>query len=76
MIYLASKSPRRTELLTQVKIDHEVIEIEINESLNPAASAKENAENLSLQKCKEGIRHILSNKLPIFPDLAPDTKVL
>ena len=76
MIYLASNSPRRTELLTQVKIDHEVIEIEIKESLNPAASAKENAENLSLQKCKEGIRHILSNKLSIFPVLAADTMVL
>ena len=75
MIYLASKSPRRTELLTQIGVRHEIIDIEVKEILDPLTSAKENVEALSLQKCQEGIRQIIINKLPIFPVLAADTMV-
>ena len=76
MIYLASKSPRRTELLDQIGVQHSVIEISVDETLNPKVTAKENVEALSTKKCQEGIRYILSNNMVPFPVLAADTMVV
>ena len=76
MIYLASKSPRRTELLDQIGVQHSVIEISVDETLNPKVTAKENVEALSTKKCQEGITYILSNNMVPFPVLAADTMVV
>jgi len=76
MIYLASKSPRRTELLSQVEIEHQIIEISSAENVDEGLSPSENAENISLQKCQEGIRYILKEEMPIFPVLSADTMVI
>ncbi len=67
MIYLASKSPRRTELLSQIGVEHQTIDIEVDEAINPKKSAKENVTSLSALKCQEGVRHILDQKKVIFP---------
>ena len=63
MIYLASKSPRRTELLSQIGANHLVIDVSVDEIINPMMNAKENAELLSVQKCQEGIKHIMVNQM-------------
>jgi septum formation protein len=76
MIYLASKSPRRTELLSQIGVEHQTIDIEVDEAINPKKSAKKNVASLSALKCQEGVRHILDQKKVIFPVLAADTIVV
>ena len=54
MIYLASKSPRRTELLQQVGVEHKIIDIEVDEKINGSNSPQENVRALSALKCQEG----------------------
>ncbi|MDB9854705.1 Maf family protein [Gammaproteobacteria bacterium] len=76
MIYLASKSPRRTELLSQIGANHLVIDVSVDEIINPMVNAKENAELLSIQKCQEGIKHIMVNQMDELPVLAADTMVV
>jgi septum formation protein len=76
MIYLASKSPRRTELLSQIGASHLVIDVSVDEIIDPMINAKENAELLSIQKCQEGIKHIMVNKMDKLPVLAADTIVV
>ena len=48
MIYLASKSPRRTELLSQIGVEHEIIDIEVDESIDSNQSPQENVRTLSV----------------------------
>ena len=76
MIYLASKSPRRTELLSQIGANHLVIDVSVDEIINPMVNARENAELLSIQKCQEGIKHIMVNQMDELPVLAADTMVV
>ena len=76
MIYLASKSPRRTELLSQIGANHLVIDVSVDEIINPMMNAKENAELLSVQKCQEGIKHVMVNQMDELPVLAADTMVV
>lgn len=76
MIYLASKSPRRTELLSQIGAQHRVIDISVDETIDPMVTAKENVEMLSNQKCQEGVRHVLANQMDALPVLAADTMVV
>ena len=75
MIYLASKSPRRSELLQDAGIDFKVLvtKAEENFDLNQAVSA--NAERLSILKAKAALRQIQSKKLQFLPILAADTIV-
>ena len=76
MIYLASKSPRRTELLSQIGANHLVIDVSVDEIINPMVNARVNAELLSIQKCQEGIKHIMVNQMDELPVLAADTMVV
>ncbi len=59
MIYLASKSPRRTELLDQIGVQHSVIEISVDETLNPKVTAKE--------KCRSALYKKVSRRDHIHP---------
>ena len=76
MIYLASKSPRRTELLQQVGVEHKIIEIEVDENINNSNSPQENVRALSVLKCQEGVRKIITENMHSFPVLAADTIVV
>lgn len=76
MIYLASKSPRRTELLQQVGVEHKIIEIEVDENINNSNSPQENVRALSVLKCQEGVRKIKTENMHSFPVLAADTIVV
>ena len=76
MIYLASKSPRRTELLQQVGVEHKVIDIEVNEKINSSNSPQENAVALSVLKCQVGVRKVITEEMHSFPVLAADTIVV
>ena len=76
MIYLASKSPRRTELLQQVGVEHKIIDIEVNEKINSSNSPQENVVALSVLKCQEGVRKVITEEMRSFPVLAADTIVV
>ena len=76
MIYLASKSPRRTKLLKQIGVEHQIIDIELNEVINRANSPKENVRALSVLKCQEGVRKVISELKSSLPVLAADTIVV
>ena len=76
MIYLASKSPRRTELLQQIGVEHKIIDIEVNENISSSNSPQENVRALSVLKCQEGIRKVLTDDVDSFPVLAADTIVV
>lgn len=71
MIYLASKSPRRKELLTQIGIDFEIIDIKIDETIRPRESAAQLACRLASEKAIAGWNHHLRRK--DIPVLAADT---
>ena len=76
MIYLASKSPRRTELLQQIGVEHKIIDIEVDENISSSNSPQENVRALSVLKCQEGIRKVLTDDVDSFPVLAADTIVV
>ena len=76
MIYLASKSPRRSELLQQVGVKHKIIDIGVDEKINSSNSPQENVRALSVLKCQEGVRKVIVEKMRSFPVLAADTIVV
>ena len=76
MIYLASKSPRRTELLQQVGVKHKIIDIAVDEKINSSNSPQENVVALSVLKCQEGVRKVINEEMRPFPVLAADTIVV
>ena len=76
MIYLASKSPRRTELLSQIGVEHEIIDIEVDESIDSNQSPQENVRALSVLKCQEGVRKVIAEEKSAFPVLTADTIVV
>ena len=76
MIYLASKSPRRTELLQQIGVKHQILDIDVEENINSSNSPQDNVRALSVLKCQEGVRKIISESKSFFPVLAADTIVV
>jgi septum formation protein len=76
MIYLASKSPRRTELLQQIGVKHKIIDIEVDENISSSNSPQENVRALSVLKCQEGVRKVIIDDVCSYPVLAADTIVV
>lgn len=71
MIYLASQSPRRRELLQQIGVDHQVVHVTVDESHFPGESAEAYVERIARRKAEAG-RQIC----PDHPVLGADTMVL
>lgn len=72
MLFLASKSPRRRELLVQLGVRFEVLEIEIDESWDGSGEAQDFIIALALNKARAGKRHVT----PSDTVLAADTEVI
>lgn len=79
-IYLASRSPRRRELLTQIGVTHDVVisdapdgddEPRLNNE-SPAAYVARTAR----EKAMRGINTVVERALPLRPVLAADTTVI
>ena len=51
-VVLASSSPRRTELLTLVGVDHVVIPADIDETMHPGEVPAEHAQRLAVEKAR------------------------
>ena len=75
-IYLASKSPRRRELLTQIGVEFEILTIDIPEEV----AVGEDYLTYSLRVCQEkaqaGWSYMLAHSLSIHPILTADTEVV
>lgn len=74
-LYLASKSPRRAELLRQIDIAFEVISVDIDESVQPGETPRDYVQRLAVQKALAGWRAIGDDKAPL-PVLGADTSVV
>ena len=70
-IYLASKSPRRRELLEQIDVEFEVIDVEIDESWDGKELPEDYVRRVALEKARAGKK--LKDDLPV---LAADTAVV
>ena len=83
-IYLASKSPRRRELLRQIGVEFELMlprdrgarGPEISEAVLPGEAARDYVERVTREKAEYAIQTMLWRKLPIRPVLAADTTVV
>lgn len=75
-LYLASRSPRRRELLTQAGIPFRLLDMEVDESVLPGESAAAYVERLARNKALEGWRILSVSEAKEFaPVLAADTTV-
>ncbi len=73
-IFLASRSPRRSELLHQIGVAHSQIDVEVDEAVKTAESPSEYVVRLALAKARAGAdRRPAGNRLPV---LAADTAVV
>ncbi len=71
-IYLASKSPRRHELLKQIGIDFDVIDIDIDESWDGKEDPKDYTCRIAKEKARAG-KNKMNDDIPV---LASDTAVV
>ena len=76
-IILASRSPRRRELLSQIGVKYDLLDIEIDESFNKNEMPLEYVERMAIEKAKAGWVKLFE----LFPNsdkglLAADTSVV
>ena len=82
-IYLASRSPRRRELLGQLGIEHEVLTqrikaergADVNEDPLPGEAPRDYVMRVCLDKVESGWQRVVQRKLPLRGVLAADTTV-
>jgi septum formation protein len=83
LIYLASRSPRRRELLHQIGVAHEVLTQriraprghDVNENVLAGEHPRDYVMRVCRDKAESGWTHALQRKLPLRPLLAADTTV-
>ena len=74
VIYLASKSPRRQELLRQIGVRYELLPVDVNETPRDNESPAAHAARLALAKARAGWSSLaVSRRLPV---LGADTIVV
>lgn len=82
-IYLASRSPRRRELLKQIDVPFEVLVLrehparglDVDESVHPGEAPADYVHRVALAKAEVGWRRIEQRRLRRFPVLGADTAV-
>ncbi len=74
-IYLASRSPRRGELLTQIGVSFEVLPSDVDESVWPSEAPEHYVLRLAREKVAVGVQSLVARGLPARPVLAADTTV-
>jgi septum formation protein len=74
-IYLASRSPRRGELLRQIGVDFEVLPSDIDESALSGEAPEHYVLRLAREKALACVQILARRGLPALPVLAADTTV-
>ena len=83
-IYLASRSPRRRELLAQIGIGFELLllrddparGVDVDETPLPGEDPHDYVRRVSRAKAETGSLRVQQRRLPVFPVLAADTAVV
>lgn len=75
-IYLASKSPRRRELLAQIGVDFELLLIDIPEEVDKNENYLDYSRRICMEKAVAAWQFMLENDLPNYPILTADTEVI
>lgn len=83
-IYLASKSPRRRELLRQIGVEFELLLLrdqsprgpEVSEEVLPGEKAEDYVVRVTREKAEHSASIMLLRRLPVRPVLAADTTVV
>jgi len=75
-IYLASKSPRRRQLLEQIGVRFELVDADVDESAFPIEAPQEFVLTLARAKVMAANEHLTSENLPLKPVLGADTCVV
>jgi len=75
-IYLASKSPRRRELLAQMEIPFELLLVETKEIIAESETAEQYSPRITKEKMEAAWSKILYEQLPLRPVLCADTEVV
>lgn len=75
-IYLASKSPRRRELLTQMEIPFELLVTETPEIVAPDEAPETYSKRITQEKMITSWNKIIQNNLTVMPVLCADTEVV
>lgn len=76
VVYLASASPRRRELLHQLGIAHRVLVPDVNEAPLPRETPEQQVRRLARIKAEVGAMRVLERRLKPLPVLAADTVVV
>lgn len=74
-IYLASRSPRRGELLGQLGVSFEVLPSDVDESVLPGEAPEQYVLRLARAKAAVCVQRLAQQGLPSLPVLAADTTV-
>lgn len=74
MLYLASKSPRRLELLRQLGIDPELLDVDVAEQRQPGEPALDYVNRVAREKAGAGLLEVMS--VPGALVLGADTEVV
>jgi septum formation protein len=75
-IYLASKSPRRRELLTQMEVEFEILPIDTPEVVAPNETAEAYSRRVTQEKLDAAWKTIIHDKRLPMPILCADTEVV
>lgn len=76
ILYLASASPRRQELLRQVGIGFEILPSSIVERRAPTESPADYVRRMAREKAEHGVGSMRERGLPVHPVLGADTEVV
>jgi septum formation protein len=77
MLWLASRSPRRRELLQQIAVPHQVLDIEIDESIRQGETPEAYVQRMAIDKCNEGWNKLVgTHRIEDHLVLAADTSVV
>src|SRR4051812_38221961 len=75
-IYLASKSPRRRELLTQMEVAFELLWVDTPEIIRPDETSEAYSMRITDEKLQAAFEKIQQEKLAPMPVLCADTEVV
>lgn len=75
-IYLASKSPRRQELLQQMGVSYELLWVDTPEEVRPDEPADVYSRRVTAEKLEAAWKKLTEEQLPLKPILCADTEVV
>lgn len=76
MLYLASKSPRRRQLLQQLEVDFSVVEVDVVERQQAGESPRDYVSRVARDKARAGLRSLAAEASQDALVLGSDTEVV